>query len=92
MRYGEGTHQRKSLLHGMDELPDSSHEELEQALYWVGRIKRGEDLHLADLCISTVQRHVQTLVNHVQAVDSPPIYHGLCPGCGRAVELKRNAE
>lgn len=64
-------------------------EDLEQALYWVGRIKQGENLHLTDLCISSVQRNVQVLVRYIPTIQQPRIYRGLCPGCGRAVELER---
>ena len=66
-------------------------EDLEQALYWVNRIKRGEDLHLQDLCISTVQQHTQTLVRHIPAEGERRIHiyrSGLCPNCGFVVELE----
>jgi hypothetical protein len=64
-------------------------EELEQALYWANRIKWGSELGLTDLCISSVQRHVQTLVNHIPAIKQPRTYRGLCPGCGRVIVLER---
>jgi len=74
-----------------DAPPDQQEPEkkLEQAIYWSSRIRRGEDLHLTDLCISTVQRHVTTLIRYVDPKNRPAIYRGLCPGCGRAVELER---
>jgi len=64
-------------------------EELIEAIYWCNRLKRDEDLHLSDLCLSTLQRNVGVLMRHVKADYEPPTYHGLCPGCGRAIELER---
>ena len=64
-------------------------EELAEAIYWYNRLKRGEDLHLHDLCISTLQRNVGVLMRSVKADYEPPIYRSLCPGCGRTVELQK---
>jgi hypothetical protein len=67
-------------------------EEFEQALYWANRIKRGEDLALTDLCISTLQRNVEILLQHISphlSDHQPQTYRGICPGCGRTVELER---
>jgi len=72
-----------------DGRPEEENTDLEQAIFWTARIRRGEDLHLTDLCISTVQRHVTTLIRHVEPDSRSAIYRGLCPGCGRAVELER---
>ena len=64
-------------------------EELAEAIHWYNRLKGGCDLHLYDLCISTVQRNARVLMRHVKADYEPPIYRGLCPGCGRAIELEK---
>jgi len=67
-------------------------EELEQAIFWYNRLKHEEGLHLTDLCISTVQRNVRILVRHVQPLQPDQIsrtYRGLCPNCGRTVELEQ---
>jgi len=66
-------------------------EALEAALHWANRIKRGDELefHLADLCLSTLQRHLQTLVRHIPMLRGAQTYRGLCPGCGRTVELEK---
>lgn len=89
--HGYGARRRASKLRDAPADPQESENKLEQAIYWSNRIRRGEDLHLTDLCISTVQRHVTTLIRHVEPDNRPAIYHGLCPGCGLAVELEREA-
>jgi hypothetical protein len=47
------------------------------------------EFHLADLCLSTLQKHLATLVRHISLYQGAQTYRGLCPGCGRAVELRR---
>lgn len=70
------------------------HQELEAALFWANRIRIGDELqfHLADLCLTTLQQHLATLVRHIPAQRGAQTYRGLCPGCGRAVELERGEE
>lgn len=65
-----------------------SNENLERAIFWAARIRHGE-LHLNDLAICTVRKHVTTLVRAIRPDRGPSTYRGLCPGCGRAVELER---
>lgn len=75
----------------LQEQARKEHEALQVALYWANRIRIGDELqfHLADLCLTTLQKHLQTLVRHIPAQRGAQIYRGLCPGCGRAVELER---
>lgn len=91
-RRNEGIHQMRSKARekGLERLREEDcQKNLEQALYWANRIKRGCELGLTDLCISTLQRHVQVLVRHIPAINQPQIYRGLCPVCGHAIELER---
>ena len=65
-------------------------EELTQAIYWYNRLKR-EEFRQTDLCLSAVLRNVRILVRHVQPLQPdqiPRTYRGLCPNCGRTVELE----
>ena len=80
--HGYGARRRASKLRDAPVDPQESANKLEQAIYWSGRIRRGEDLHLTDLCISTVQRHVTTLIRHVEpegrpadSLDGPAVAH-----------------
>lgn len=65
--------------------------QLEQAIFWTARIRLGEDLRLQDLCLSTVQKHITTLVQYVKPWREPSVYRSICPGCGRAIELERSS-
>jgi len=90
---GKGNHQRVSKLR--DGKPEEENHDLEWALNWANRIRQGDELQyrLADLCLSTLQKHLATLVRHIPATNpGPQTYKGLCPGCGRAVELERVEE
>lgn len=62
--------------------------EIDETLAWCHRLKRGYDLHLQDLCLSAVQKHVGMLVKYVRAEKHTAIYRGMCPGCGRGIELE----
>ena len=79
------------LRGGKPQWDDTSYRD---ALHWANRIMRGEELefHLADLCLSTLQKHLATLVRHIPMERERQTYRGLCPGCGRAVELERGDE
>ena len=71
---------------------------LEAALAWSHQIQQGEGLRLHDLCLSTVQRHVGTLVqaagsSEVEMMPDPQIvYRSLCPVCGASLILHRLEE
>jgi len=79
------------LRDGKPQFDDTSYRD---ALHWANRIMQGDEMqyHLADLCISTLQKHLATLVRHIPLGCGPQTYRGLCPGCGRAVELERGEE
>jgi len=70
------------------------HREMEAALNWANRIMRGNELefHLADLCLSTLQKHLATLIRHIPMERKRQTYRGICPGCGQAVELERETD
>lgn len=63
-------------------------EELDCAIFWATRIRHGEH-HLNDLAICTVRKHVAALVRAARPDQEPRTYRGLCPSCGRALELER---
>lgn len=65
-------------------------EDLAEAVHWYNRLKQGEDLHLHDLCLFTLQRNVWILIKHVDPYPRPAIYRVLCPLCGIAIELTRD--
>jgi hypothetical protein len=65
--------------------------ELDEAIFWAARIKH-EQFRLADLALCTVQKHVRTLISHVEPMRPGQIavtYRAMCPNCGRTVELEK---
>ena len=72
----------------VDEEPQPSESDLDRAIFWAARIRHRE-LHLDDLAICTVRKHVAALERAVQTSQGSWTYRGLCPGCGRAVELEK---